>query len=114
MRVEGELIMSEDHQVWVEGGRTDEEYLTTKQLAKLTKTSDSLWSKMRWRGEGPPYSYIGSAVRYLRSDIEEYVRANRTTSTSKKPKKPPEAEDSDEGMPTDDAVKSKSESTEES
>lgn len=98
--------MNGNHQVRVEGGRTSDEYLTTKQVAKMTKTSDSLWNKMRWKGGGPPYSYIGSSVRYLRSDIDEYVRANRTTSTSKKPKKPPEGTDPDERKPQDDAVKS--------
>ena len=76
--------MSDDHQVRGEGGRTNDEYLTTKQVAKLTKTSDSLWSKIRWRGEGPPYSYIGSSVRYLRTDVDKCILATRTTSISKK------------------------------
>jgi len=74
--------MTDNRPVRVGRERTDEEYLTTQEVAKMTRTSKSLWDKMRWRGGGPPFCHIGSSVRYLRSDVDHFIRATRTQSTS--------------------------------
>lgn len=38
----------------------------------------------RWRvkGGGPPFSKLGSAVRYRLSDVDQWIAANRVHSTS--------------------------------
>ncbi len=92
--------MTDNHPVWVGEKHTNNEYMTTKEVAKMTRTSKSLWDKMRWRGDGPPYVYLGSCVRYLRSDVDQFIRSTRTTSTTKNTAKTPSVRDTLKG--TDD------------
>lgn len=40
------------------------EYGTTRDLAQLTKTSESMWNKRRLTGDTPPFIKIGRSVRY--------------------------------------------------
>lgn len=39
-----------------------DEWLCTKEVARRTKTSVSLWEKMRCEGRSPPYARIGRKV----------------------------------------------------
>jgi predicted DNA-binding transcriptional regulator AlpA len=57
-------------------------YLNTKQAAHYVGLSESLLEKRRCSGDGPVYSQIGKAVRYLASDLDAWMQANRRTSTS--------------------------------
>jgi hypothetical protein len=41
--------------------------------------------RQRLEGKGPVFVKIGGAVRYRRSDLDEYIAANRRTSTSNTP-----------------------------
>jgi predicted DNA-binding transcriptional regulator AlpA len=42
--------------------------------------SESLLEKRRCNGDGPTYSQIGKAVRYLTSDLDAWMQANRRRS----------------------------------
>ena len=55
----------------------NDEYLDTKELARLTKTQPQTWRKMRWRGDSPRFVKLGNRVLYRRSDVERYL-ADRT------------------------------------
>jgi predicted DNA-binding transcriptional regulator AlpA len=57
-------------------------YLNTKRAAHYVGLSESLLEKRRCNGEGPIYSQIGKAVRYLVSDLDAWMQANRRKSTS--------------------------------
>ena len=57
-------------------------YLNTKQAAHYVGLSESLLEKRRCIGDGPTYSQIGKAVRYLPSDLDAWMQANRRTSTA--------------------------------
>lgn len=61
-----------------------DEWLTTVQLAALTKTSRSLWDKMRVRGDSPPWVQCGNRPRYRRVEIEAWLIARSIRSTSQK------------------------------
>lgn len=49
------------------------EYLTTKQAAKALALSTSTLEGWRPRGEGPPWVRIGTAVRYPREGLSEWI-----------------------------------------
>lgn len=57
-------------------------YLNTKQAAHYVGLSESLLEKRRCNGDGPIYSQIGKAVRYLASDLDEWMQASRRRSTT--------------------------------
>jgi predicted DNA-binding transcriptional regulator AlpA len=57
-------------------------YLNTKQAAHYVGLSESLLEKRRCNGDGPTFSQIGKAVRYLTSDLDAWMQANRRTSTT--------------------------------
>jgi predicted DNA-binding transcriptional regulator AlpA len=57
-------------------------YLNTKRAAHYVGLSESLLEKRRCNGDGPIYSQIGKAVRYLVSDLDAWMQANRRKSTS--------------------------------
>jgi hypothetical protein len=44
--------------------RDDDELLTTEQLARALKVSESYLEKCRMRGTGPPFEKFGRTVRY--------------------------------------------------
>jgi excisionase family DNA binding protein len=55
-----------------------EELLTEKELAGLLKVSARTLRAWRDAGEGPPALKIGRrAIRYRRSDVEEWLRQQR-------------------------------------
>ncbi|MDJ0709567.1 MAG: helix-turn-helix domain-containing protein [Woeseiaceae bacterium] len=58
------------------------ELLTTKQAAKYLGVSMAFLERDRWAGAQVPFVRIGSrTVRYLKSDLEEYIRERRCTGT---------------------------------
>jgi predicted DNA-binding transcriptional regulator AlpA len=57
-------------------------YLNTKQAAYYVGLSESLLEKRRCSGDGPTYSQIGKAVRYLTSDLDAWMQANRRRSVA--------------------------------
>lgn len=62
---------------------SDEELLTTDELAAETKTPPSRWNKARLTGDGPPFLKIGHLVRYRRGDVRAWLNSQpRVSSTS--------------------------------
>lgn len=54
------------------------ELLTTKQAAELLGVSMAFLERDRWAGAKVPFVRIGSrTVRYLKSDLEEYIESRR-------------------------------------
>jgi len=60
----------------------DNEYLTTAELARLTKTQPQTWRRKRWEGGGPKFVKLGSRILYRRADIDEYLAERTFASTS--------------------------------
>jgi predicted DNA-binding transcriptional regulator AlpA len=56
--------------------------LTPKEVAARLKVSDSWLAKARMRGDGPPYFLAGRSIRYLESELVQWVRSQRRSSTS--------------------------------
>lgn len=61
-----------------------DDWLSTAQLAALTKTSRSFWDKARGRGDGPPWSDCGNRPRYRRADVEAWLISRSIRSTSER------------------------------
>ena len=54
------------------------ELLTTKQAAQYLGMSTAFLERDRWAGAKVPFVRIGSrTVRYLKSDLEEYIESRR-------------------------------------
>lgn len=54
--------------------------LTTKQAAEFLGVSMAFLERDRWAGAKVPFVRIGNrTVRYLKTDVEEYVRSRRIT-----------------------------------
>ena len=64
--------------------KNKDEYLTTKELAKIWKLSETTLNN--WRAmsppKGPDFKLFGRAVRYKKSDILEYERRHTRGSNS--------------------------------
>jgi len=56
--------------------------LNEKELSKILNVSVHFLQKKRRTGGLIPFRKIGSAVRYLRSDLENYLTQQRYDSTS--------------------------------
>ena len=52
-------------------------YLSETQLAEITGVSRATLQQHRWLGKGIPYSKFGRSVRYLESDVLEYMERHR-------------------------------------
>jgi Helix-turn-helix domain len=61
---------------------TFERLLTAKDAANLLRVSPSWLAKSRMRGDGPPYSKFGRAVRYTETGILQWTRSHQRFSTS--------------------------------
>jgi len=62
---------------------SEDELLTTEDLAAMTKTPPSRWHKARLTGESPPFVKLGHLVRYRKSDVLAWLAAQpRVSSTS--------------------------------
>ncbi len=56
------------------------ELLTTMQAAKYLGISMAFLERDRWAGAKVPFVRIGSrTVRYLKSDLEDYIESRRVT-----------------------------------
>lgn len=60
----------------------DDPLLTTKELSAWLSTSEQALAQLRFRREGPPFIRMGRSIRYLRSDVEEYVLRHRELTAS--------------------------------
>jgi predicted DNA-binding transcriptional regulator AlpA len=58
--------------------------LPPRDAAKILGVSTSWLAKARLSGDGPKYVKIGRSVRYLESDLHEYIKARTRGSTSEK------------------------------
>lgn len=56
--------------------------LTSAAAAQLIGMARSTLEKLRVTGTGPAFHKIGRLVRYRREDLEAWVKARRTLSTS--------------------------------
>lgn len=60
--------------------------MTTKQAAEYTGLAKATLETRRCRGGGPPYVKLGgrrgSAIRYLRSDLDQWLEARRFRNTA--------------------------------
>jgi excisionase family DNA binding protein len=59
-----------------------EQYMRPLEAAAYLRTSISTLAKARVLGGGPTFTRIGRAVRYRKSDLDEYMAARLATSTS--------------------------------
>lgn len=50
---------------------------TSRQVAAVIGTSEAALSQERYQRKGIPYTKIGRRVRYLRSDVIEFLANNR-------------------------------------
>lgn len=56
---------------------TGGELLTTKELARHLKCSESLLEKQRHFGKGIPYLKLGRKCLYRSEDVQKYLEATR-------------------------------------
>ena len=63
----------------------DSELLTAQEAAGFLRLSVSFLAKARMRGDGPRYRKLSRAVRYLKSDLSDWLKACAKTSTSESP-----------------------------
>jgi hypothetical protein len=61
---------------------SSESYLTPRDAALYLRSSASTLAKLRVYGGGPIFCRIGRAIRYRRSDLDEFMAASRVRSTS--------------------------------
>lgn len=59
-----------------------EKFLTERQLADLTHRSIKSWQRDRIRGGGIPFIKCGGKVLYDMTDVNEWLVANKFSSTS--------------------------------
>ena len=57
--------------------------LTPKQAARHLSLSVSWLAKRRLAGDGPPYVKLGGAVRYAEASLQQWMKGQQRTSTSK-------------------------------
>lgn len=59
---------------------TENKWLTEQQVSEMTGLSRSTLQKQRfYRKDGIAYSKLGRSVRYLRSDVEAYMKSRKIT-----------------------------------
>lgn len=61
---------------WLEG------FVTTQEASQLTGISQATLVTWRSRGGGPPFSKIGSLVRYRRRSLLEFMRQREQRNTA--------------------------------
>ena len=54
------------------------EYFCTKDAARYTGLSRQWFEQARVRGDGPPYCKVTRAVRYKRSELDEWMLARQS------------------------------------
>lgn len=60
-------------------------YLTPLEAAEYLRSSVSTLAKLRVYGGGPRFTRLGRAVRYSRAELDAYMAARISRSTSDKP-----------------------------
>lgn len=58
---------------------TTKRVYTTDEFAELLGIRALTLHRWRWKEEGPAFVRIGSAIRYLAEDIEDFLARNRVT-----------------------------------
>jgi hypothetical protein len=58
------------------------QFVDEKAAGKIISKPVSWLQYARWRGEGPPFYKLGRSIRYDVSELIEWVKAQRRTSTS--------------------------------
>jgi len=58
------------------------DYLTPREAADYLKSSTSTLAKRRLNGDGPSFTRIGRAIRYRKVDLDAWMAARLTSSTS--------------------------------
>lgn len=58
------------------------EWMSASKAAEYTVSSVSTLAKLRLKGGGPRFCRIGRAIRYRRSDLDEWLIASSRRSTS--------------------------------
>ena len=61
---------------------TNHTYLTPREAAEFLRTSTSTLAKRRLYNGSPAFCRIGRAIRYRKSDLEEFMAATHVRSTS--------------------------------
>ena len=61
---------------------TDQEFLTTDEVAEIIRLKPQTLAKMRLEGRGPCYIKAGRLVIYQKSDVLKWIEEQRRTSTS--------------------------------
>ncbi len=56
-------------------------YINEKKVAAIMDCAVQTLRNKRFKGEGPPYSKIGRAVRYSERDVIQYMEARKVTPT---------------------------------
>lgn len=64
---------------WLEG------FVTTREASQLTGISEATLVTWRSRGGGPPFSKVGSLVRYRRRSLLEFMRQREQRNTADHP-----------------------------
>jgi excisionase family DNA binding protein len=59
-----------------------QEYFKPKEAAAYLNSSASTLAKRRLHGNGPRYHRIGTAIRYRKSDLDQFMALSAVTSTS--------------------------------
>jgi len=52
-----------------------QDYLDPKEAADYLRSSTSTLAQLRHRRKGPPYTHIGTAIRYRRADLDAWMVA---------------------------------------
>ena len=60
-------------------------WFNTRGLAAHSDMSTSYWEKLRARGDGPKWVYLGRAARTQRSWADAYIEAQRSTGGQEAP-----------------------------
>jgi excisionase family DNA binding protein len=58
--------------------QVDAEFLTTREVADLLRTSPETLRYWTWRGEGPKSFKAGRRRLYAREDVEAYIAERRS------------------------------------
>lgn len=59
---------------------TSPQLLTETDAAAHLGLSPKTLSRWRWKGEGPTYLKLGSAVRYAEQDLNDFISSSKVSS----------------------------------
>ena len=66
----------------MEDQMNNDQYLKPLEAADYLKTSTSTLAKRRLYGNGPRFCRIGTAIRYRKSDLDQFMALSAVASTS--------------------------------